>query len=218
MSLLRRATFILLREGPVAFIGRSLQYLSLLMFRYAAVYLYEHSMEQRNEAEFRPKTDGFSLKIISTNKQAGELAEEGFEDIRLLPVLVNVRKCLDSGAIAFCFFAGRELAQIGWVALDKEAKNCFDILPYQVDFSNKQACTGGTVTMPKYRGNGFMRYGYYKRFQFLLEKGYSTSRNVVERGNIASQKAHQKFNPRKYARGCYLKVLFLRFWKESPLD
>jgi hypothetical protein len=215
--LLSRAIGILREEGPVEVIRRGLKLLSQSLFRYGTFHLYEHSTDHRNEDRFSPKVHDFTFRMVSTNDEADDLVKDGFEDIRRCPVLVDVRKCLDSGAIAFCFFVGQELAHIGWVALSEEAKSCFDKLPYRVHFSDGQACTGGTVTLPKYRGNGFMQYGYFKRFQFLQEKGYSTSRNAVGSSNIASQSAHRKFSPKVYGQARYLKVAFWHWWKESAL-
>ena len=216
--LISRAVEILRREGLAPLVSRCFKYLLHYVFRYGTFYLYEHSINKRDEDLFRPKIQNSTFRIVATNEQADDLVKEGIEDIRRTSVMVNVRKCLDGGAIAFCFFVGQELAHIGWIALSKEAKNCFDILPYRVYFSNRQACTGGTVTLPKYRGKGFMQYGYYKRFQFLQDNGYSTSRNAVERNNKAAQRAHQKFDPKIYAKARYLKFVFLRLWKEVPLD
>ena len=78
------------------------------------------------------------IKIVATSQQADEMAADGF-DFRLR--FVTARRCLDKGATAFCIFSRREIAHIGWVATSEEAKNTFDPPPYQVDFSNRQACT-----------------------------------------------------------------------------
>lgn len=216
-SMLSHAIDILHREGLVSLIVRSCTYVRQCIFRYGSFCLYEHSIEQRDEEQFRPKIKDFIFRIVTTNEQVDELVKNGFEDIRKSPVIVNVRKCLDNGAIAFCFFIEQELAHIGWIALNEGSKNCFDILPYRVHFAHKQACTGGTVSLPKYRGKGFMQYGYYKRFQFLQESGYNKSRNAVARGNTAAQKAHTRFQPKIYAKAYYLQVFGWKFWKELPL-
>jgi len=63
-----------------------------------------------------------------------------------------------------------------------------------------------------------MQDGYLKRFQFLPEKGYRTSRNAVDRSNMAAQSAHQKFNPKVYGKARCLKVASWHLWKESPLS
>jgi len=215
-SLIARAKRILKTEGLASLAGRALKYLRRRLFLYENVYLYEYIMQERNEAEYIPKTQGFTLKAISTNRQADEIASEGFDDIRNYPVMVNVRRCLDKGAIAFCLFVGWELAHIGFVAMKEEAKNTFDTLPYRVDFAHGQACTGGTVTLPKYRGNGFMAYGYFKRLEFLREKGYKTSRNSVAADSKVSQRVHAKFGPKIYARARFLRVARWKFWKEVP--
>jgi RimJ/RimL family protein N-acetyltransferase len=102
--------------------------------------------------------------------------------------------------------------------MSQEAKDSFDSLPYQVNFADKQACTGGTWSNPNYRGKGLMVYGYFKRFEFLRERGFESSRNAVDEGNIASQKAHAKFGPKIYAKARYLKILGWRRWKETPIN
>lgn len=215
--LINRARYILKTEGLAVLVGRTLLYLKRRLFLFGHFYLYEYIMREMNEADYMPEIQGFTLKVVSTNRQADEIVNEGFKDFRDCPVMMNARRCLDKGAIAFCFFVGREFAHIGLVAMDEEAKNTFDILPYRVDFSHGQACTGGTVTMPKYRGNGFMIYGYFKRLEFLREKGYKTSCNAVAADNKVSQRAHAKFGPRIYARARFLRIARWTFWKETPL-
>ncbi len=190
-------------------------FLAVSFFRYENYYLYEHTFKERNEADFLPRTQDFTFKIVSSNQQADELAAAGLE---FRSNFANARRGLDKGAIAFCVFIGQELAHIGWAALSEEARKLFESLPYYgVNFSNKQACTGGTWTNPKYRGKGLMTYGYLKRFQFLKEKGIKSSRNAVEAGNIASQKVHAKFGPKIYAKARYLKILWWKYWKETPI-
>jgi len=184
------------------------------LFKYESFYLYEHTLKERNEADFLPRTRDFTLKIVSTKQQADELAAAGLD---LESYSLNARTALEKGAIAFCIIIGQDLASIGWAAMSAEAKNAFDPLPYQVNFSNKQACTGGTWTNPKYRGKNLMTYGYFQRFQFLKEKGMKSSRNAVTTGNIASQKVHAKFKPKIYARARYLRILWWQSRKETPL-
>jgi hypothetical protein len=134
-----------------------------------------------------PKIKDFTFRIISSNEQADELATDGI-DIRAYSS--KSRQGLDKGAIAFCIFIGRELGE---------------------------ACTGGTVTLPKYRGNGLMAYGYFQRFRFLRERGIVVSRNAVAKNNVISQRVHAKFNPEVHAKGYYLKILWWKFWKEVSI-
>jgi len=183
--------------------------------QYGTFYLYKHTLKERIEADFMPRIRDFTLKVVSTNKQADQMSANGFEDFR--QQFINARRGLDKGAIAFCVYVGSELAHIGWAAMSEEAKNTFDGLPYHVDFSDKEACTGGTVTIPKYRGKGLMTYGYFKRFQFLRQKGIVATRNAVNTNNIASHRAMAKFSPDMYARARYLKVLWWKSWRETQL-
>ncbi|MFC1980355.1 hypothetical protein ACFLVS_05900, partial [Chloroflexota bacterium] len=203
-------------EGLISLINRGAAFLIRSIFRYGTFYLYEHTMGNHNEADFMPRMQDFTFKLVSTNQQASELAANGFEDFRSR--FLNARRSLDNGAIAFCIFHGSELAHIGWVAITEKAKRTIDHLLYQVQFSDNQACTGGTVTVPKYRGKGFMAYGYFQRFEYLRKHGITTSLNAVNTSNIISQKVHAKFGPTIYARARYIKILWWQFWKEVPIE
>lgn len=170
--LIARAKDILQTEGLIGLARRGVSFWVYYSFRYGKFYLYKHKhdiLKERNEADFMPRITNFTFKIVSTHKQADELAASTGFDFR--QYFINARPALDKGAIAFCIFVDRELAHIGWVALTEEARKFVDSLPYRVDFDNKEACTGSTETIPKYRGNGLMAYGYFKRFQYLKERG-----------------------------------------------
>ena len=213
--LFTRARYIFKTEGLIRLLKRGFTCLAPYFLGYGNVYLYEHTMKERSETGFMPKIHDFTFEIVATNEQADKLGADGFSDFRLH--FIKAREKLDKGAIAFCVFVEHEPAHIGWVAMTEEAKDTFDRLPYRVNFSNKEACTGGTFTLPEHRGKGLMAYGYYKRFQFLRGKGIVTSRNAVETSNITSQRVHAKFGPKIYAKARYLKILRWIFWKETPL-
>jgi len=207
-----RAKDTLRKEGLISLARKGFTSLLLYFFRYQTCYVYEHTIGEMNEADFKPRIQDYTVQIISTKQQADELAAAGFE---FRSHTIHASRKLDKGAIAFCIFVGRELAHIGWIAMTEEAKKAVDHHPYYVDFANNEACTGATQTMPQYRGRGLMTYGYYIRFQFLRERGVRISRNSVDTNNIASQKVHAKFGPKICVEARYLKILRWRFWKEK---
>jgi hypothetical protein len=213
--LLERAIEIFQMEGLLPLLRRAFIFLIGYFCWYQHYYLYEHTIRLKYNADFSPKIHDFIFKIVTTNQQAEELAAAGFN---FGSHHLNARGGLDKGAVAFCFFIDSELAHLGWVGMDEAAKNCFDSLPYRVDFAAKQACTGGTWSNPKYRGKGFMSYGYFKRFEFLRDRGFKSSRNAVDEGNIVSQKAHAKFGPKMYAKARYLRILGWKCWKETLIN
>ena len=215
VSVVSKIKQVLQTEGLIPLLRRGFPFLLRYFLQYGTFYLYKHTLKERIEADFMPRIQDFTLKVVSTNKQADQMSANGFEDFR--QQFINARRGLDKGAIAFCVYVGSELAHIGWAAMSEEAKNTFDGLPYHVDFSDKEACTGGTVTIPKYRGKGLMTYGYFKRFQFLRQKGIVATRNAVNTNNIASHRAMAKFSPDMYARARYLKVLWWKSWRETQL-
>lgn len=201
-------------DGPISFLSRGLAHLVRYFFQYETYYLYKHTIYERDEADFLPKIKNFTTRIVTSNQQADELAAEGL-DFR--SYVFYARRSLDRGAIAFCIFVDRELAHVAWVAMTKEAKKDIDPLPFQVDFANREACTGGTRTIRKYRGKGLMTYSYWQRFDFLKKKGVIATRNSVATSNIASQRVHTRFNPELYAKARYLKILRWKSWKEMPM-
>jgi RimJ/RimL family protein N-acetyltransferase len=168
-----------------------------------------------NEISFTPRISDFISRVVSNNEEADQLAVEMGCDFRRSSG--NARHALDRGAVAFCVFVDSEIAHIGWVAMNKEAKNAFDPAPYYVDFANGEACTGGTFTVQKHRGKGLMAYAYCKRFEYLRDKGITTSRNAVAVDNVISLKVHAKFGPEIYARARYIRILRWTYWKEVPL-
>lgn len=220
--LLRRIKDIRKTEGFISLIKRLVVYLTRSLIHsfllYRNYYLYEHPIGSynHNEADFMPRMQNFTLEIISSNQQASELAANGFEDLRIR--FLNARRRLDRGAIAFCIFQRFELAHIGWVFMTEKIKSAIGAPPYLVRFSDNQACTGGSLTLPKYRGKGLMTYGYFKRLEYLRKQGFTSSRGSVNTSNIAAQKVHAKFGPTIYARARHVKVLLWQYWKEVPIE
>jgi len=215
-ALFTRAKVIFQTEGLVALLRAGLQFLRNI-FRYDTYYIYKHTMKERNEADFMPKIQDFTFEIVFTNQQADELAVAIGVDFRSYLYYDTAKRRLDKGAIAFCIFIENELANIGWVAMTQEAKNILDPLPYRVFFSDKEACTGGGETIPKYRGKGLQTYGYFKRLQYLREQGRIAARGSVFTNNIAAQKVDAKFDAEIIAKIHYLVILKLPFYKEIPL-
>ena len=209
-----RVKDVLQNEGLVPLLRRGFAFLVDCFFKYETLYLYEHTMKERNEADFLPKVQNFTFQVVSTNQQANELCANGFD---LRSFSIYARRRLDKGAIVFCILIGRELAHVGWVAMTEEAKNTFEPYPYRVDFLNKEACTGGDLTIPKYRRKGLQIYVSFKRTQFLWEKGIRVVRTMTAKDNIASQGVINKFNPRVCTKARYLRILRWKFWKETPL-
>ena len=125
--LLTRAKWLLQTEGLIPLLRQGFVFAASHILRYGTYYLYEHTLKERNEADFVPRIQNFTFEIISTNGQADELAAVG---LHFRASSINAKRRLDKGAVAFCFFVGQELAHIGWVAKTEEAKNTFDSLPY----------------------------------------------------------------------------------------
>ncbi|MGB2798885.1 MAG: hypothetical protein WBC82_03455 [Dehalococcoidia bacterium] len=217
-SLFKRAKHIYETEGIVALLRRAFSFVIGHFFQYQTYYILERALEnvrKLNEADFLPKIDHFDLKIVSTHQEADELEADGLE---FRSQIVNARKSLDKGAVAFCIFVGRELASIGWVAMTQEAKDSLNEPPYKVDFLNNEACVTAVWTNPEYRRMGLREYGAFKRHRFMLDHGVRTRRIVIAKRNIAFHTGSAKAGSRAYAEGRYLRILWWKSWRERPLS
>ena len=216
-ELLRRAVDVWRTDGFASMVTRGTETARSLLFQWETFYFYEHSIEERNPADFKPRIENTTVRIVRTIEDAEELAVA--TGCNLLRRFVGTRRRLQNGAIAICVFVDGEAAHIGWVALSEEAKKTLDAQRYKVNFANNEASTGGNETVPKFQGKGLMTYGYYLRFEFLRERGIKVSRNAVEKGNMASQKVHSKFGPKIYAEAHSLEVLGRRvYYKQKPIS
>jgi len=217
-ELLRRAHHIWKTEGLGLLAKRGLLYLASRSFVYEHYYLYEIDIEEQLgksiEADFLPRIDDCTLKIVFTNQEAEELELEGLE---FRSQLINSSKALDAGAIAFCIFVGRELASMAWLAMTEQAKNCLPEPKFRVDFSGNEVCLGTLWTNSKYRGMGLASYASYKRLQFSCERGKVAARAVTAEDNVATQRVDAKLGAIMNGRVHYLRILWWKSWKEKPL-
>jgi ribosomal protein S18 acetylase RimI-like enzyme len=213
--LLTRAREIFQTEGLLALLRRGFIFLAGSFFHYGNYYLYEYSVKERNATDFVPEVRHFTFKIVVSNQQADELAANF---LGLRSHVFNARQRLNKGAIAFCVLIGSELAHVGWVAVTEEAKKSLTRLPLRVGFSRNEAYTGPIFTNPKYRRMGLMVYDYYKKLEFLRDRGRVTVRAVVAENNMAVQQFYANFGAKRYAKARYFKILWWNSWKETPLD
>ena len=212
-GILARAKQVAQTEGVRPLLRRAFD---LYVFSRGRYWLYEHSLVGRDEGRFAPRVEDVTVQLVHSNAEADELAMKTGQDFRLRAM--NARRGLDHGAVFFCFFVKGELAHIGWVAMSEEARQALGVIPQRVDFDGGVAYTGGSETVPEYRRKGLMAYGYFKRFEYLRERGMRASRNAVSFDNVASHKVHGKFGPRVYARARHVRLLGLEFWKETLIS
>ncbi|MFC1847901.1 GNAT family N-acetyltransferase [Chloroflexota bacterium] len=215
-QLLRRAKDVFRTEGLIPLLIRGSHFARRGLFLYVHYYLFQCRLDGIDEAKLKPVIQDFNLEIVSSNKQADELAASmGFDFRQHLP---SARKSLDGGSIAFCVFTNGEIAHSGWVALSENAKKSMLQLPYTVDFSNGEACTGGMWTNPKYRRMGLATYVYLKRCQFLRDSGIRVTRNAVTVDNVTARRLLEKCGARIYTEGHYLRIAGWVFNKEKKLN
>jgi hypothetical protein len=216
-ELYRRARHTYREGGAVLLFRRGLGLLRYLLFEHRAYYLYSIALERDDIPEHAPEPplDSVSHKIVSSSKEAELLEEEGFEFSSRVP---DARRRLDAGAIATCVFVGHELGNIVWVATSQQAKDSLPDTPFEIDFSGGECLSGDAWTNPKFRRAGLLAFGDIERRQFQVSQGIRVSSWAIERRNIAPQRFVERLDPRIRAEGRYLRILWWRSWKETPVS
>jgi hypothetical protein len=212
---LTKARNIAYTEGSFSLIKRAFHYLGHYVFFTEEYYVREHFYGDIRVSDFLPRIKEVDFRIVSGNKVAMELAQEIGNDFR--DIVMNARRRLDAGAVAFCVFVENELASIVWVGLTPQAKKSINPQPYFIDFSNGAGCTGGGETIPKYRNMGLMAYACYHRNSFLRDHGIKMLIGIDATDNEAIYRVQSKFPSRLRARARYINLLWWKYWKETPL-
>jgi hypothetical protein len=212
---LARARNIVIGEGLSSLIKRALFHLGQYVFFTEEYYVREHYFADLKEADFLPRIKGLSVRIVSGNNNAVALAKEMGTDFR--NYILNARRRLDRGAVAFCVFIEKELASIVWIGSNKRAKESINPQPYFIDFNNGAGCTGGGETIPKYRNMGLMAYACYHRNNFMKEHDIKMLIGIDATNNEAIYRVQSRFPSRLRARAHYMNILWWKYWKETPL-
>ena len=210
-----RARFIFKAEGIRRLGIKAIKYIvRRYLYHRRVILLQEHTVVARNEADFLPRLDDYSVFVVSSSKQLRELAEKGYRNLDFSP---RALRGLDNHAVVFLIFVGKELAHSSWVMLSEEGKRLINPLPFKVDFEHGEACTGDAYTAPRYQNRGLMSYGLYLRFEYLRKAGIVKTRNTVRVDNKSSLAVGDKFNAVTYAKLRYLKILWFKSYKETAL-
>jgi hypothetical protein len=212
----KRAHHICRTEGLRGLLGRVYRFLVRRYFEYSTYYLYAKPVprpEELNDAQPIPRADGLMPRLVSSNEEVDELEAQGFEFRSHVP---NARERLDQGAVATCVFVGKELAHIGWVALNQRALDSLNEPPYKVDFANKEAVGTGAWTSPRHRGKGLTNLGAILFHMMAHDNGIETRRYAIRKSNIPSIKVQERVSD-PCGEGRYLRVLWWKSWKERSL-
>ena len=209
-TVLRRGLKLARERGPVALVTEALR---RYVFDVRHFYLYKHHHSGQGTLT---RTSAWSLEefFVMDNATADQIARER-EDFRVYSR--NAEKALHGGAVAFCVYAGPQVAHVGWIATSAKSRRVLDRLGYDIRFDEGEAWTGAAYTSKRWRGQGLLVYSCQRRFEYLKACGIEFSRAAVEMSNIPSHRATMRFNPRIYACGRQVKVFsVLRWWSERP--
>ncbi|MBE9505775.1 MAG: hypothetical protein IMY84_03085 [Chloroflexi bacterium] len=202
-----RARTILAAEGPAALLWRGARFSVRLLAKYVVIerlYLYRIDLAELPPSPDPPRLDAFTTHFLCSNEDADRVVAQGCEDVR--ERLLGSSRYLRRGAVAFCGYSGTKLVHVGWLGLSKEAKECFDDVPYAIDFARGDGCTGGVFTSSEFRGRGLMRYSYSRRLAYLKAHGCVTSRSVMRVGNEPPQRAASRTVASTRVRALHLRL------------
>ncbi len=217
-DLYREAGRVYQTEGFVRLLRRALRFLVYCVLEYRSYWLSCEpvaSLPDSDEADFLPDVERFAFHIVSSNQEADELEAKGLEFRSHVP---NGRERLDREAVALCAFAERSLVGISWLALSQRAKDTFSDPPYQVRFSTGEACVGDGWTSPDYRRMGLGRHRAWRTNEFLRERGVVAKRMASRRKAVRRNHTAPLPGRNTYAEGRYLRFLWWKSWKETPLS
>lgn len=212
---------ILYREAGVSAVIRQ-ALIALHIYENFQYYLYNEGLKlSGSESSYLPKmkVNNLTYKMLESKADLEGLISAGFifkgQDVDYL------RYVLGKGASGHFLFVGKEVASLCWTAMTGEAKKTFDSKPYKVDFGNREVCTGGNWTNPKFRNLGLSSYLVYMMHSYQMSIGKVTIRYMIEINNTPSIRSHQKlYTPTghaPYARSHFIRILGFSFWKETPL-
>ena len=208
-AVLARGRSLAREVGPVSVIVAALR-------RYVVdrrtFFLYEYRHDSPATRPGAPPS-GFDEYFVQSNDEADRLLGTRC-DFR--EVVSQARHALDSDAVAFCLYEGRDVAHVGWLATSQEARRALDRLGFEVRFDAGEAWLGAVYTVPRYRNRGLLAYSARRRFEYLRHAGFSTSRSAIETNNAASKRVQTHFEPHVYAVGRLFKFLRWRRWSERP--
>ena len=217
-ALVTRAKQLYQSDGFIALLRRGFAFLLYCFLQYRTYHIYKDHLEdlpELDETAFLPRVENVTLKLVSSNEEADGLEAEGLEFRSLVP---HASEVLEHGATACCIFVGHELVHIGWAATTQQAKDSLGEPPFRVDFSRNQSCTGGVWTSPRYRRTGLLSYSLLVRYHALRARGGADNLCAVARTNTAAQVGYGGSVPAPYAEGRYLRILWWKSWRETPLS
>lgn len=219
LAAFRRWQNILKGEGLLAAIKMTYSFLVRRFFAYDNLYLYRVILEDElNKPEYTPRIKNFSLKIITSNKQAEELIASGFN---LDWFVIGADKRLRQGAVAFCIFVEKQLVYITWLAMNTQARDAIADIPRPVDFANKEAYTGWAFRSPKQwrSSGGFTAYMHFSIVHFLRQRGFKAYNfETAKKNTIMHNTLLKRLNIKPYRQAHNIKLLWWKSWWERDIQ
>jgi len=175
-----------------------------------------------DEARLKLKLNNVKCQIISSNQEADKLELENYK-FRSYPTnhnngLTTYSLRLNQGAIAFCTFVRDDFAAITWVIPSQYVQDRIKTLPIKVGYSNHEAFARGAWVNPKYRKLGVYGFTISNRDKFLTGLGINVLWNAIETSNETGQALQRTVGSIKSGRGRLVRILFWKFWRQTPED
>jgi hypothetical protein len=210
-------------SGLLALLKDSLRFMVKPFYQHNTYYLSKYDVSKSLSLNTNPpmcKNYELNFKVVSSNKEAEQLEREGFEfrsyRNNIAHYTNSPARLLDYGLLAFCTFAGKELAAISWIIPSQQTQDKVKAPPLKVNYSENEAFPRGAWSNPKYRGLGIYRYNNFNRDKYLSEKRINILRAAISVRNETGPGLLQALGTRKYGEATLTRILFWKFWKEKP--
>jgi hypothetical protein len=199
-----------------------LRFLVRFLYQHDSYCLFEYDVCKSLSIKTNPpicKNYELNFKVVSSNREAQQLENEGFEFRSYRDHFnhssASSTRLLEYGLLAFCTFAGKELAAISWIIPSQKSQNKLKAPPLKVNYSDNEAFPRGAWSNPKYRGLGIYRYNNFNRDQYLREAGINILRAAIDVRNKTGLGLLQALGTRKYGEATLTRILLWSFWKET---
>jgi len=210
---------VLKHEGIMSLIKKGLMFLSHRFFVFEDYYIVVSNnmdIDKEVEADYLPKVEDHCWWMLTTNQEADELVADGFE---LGAYELNLRTLLDKDAIAFCNFAGKELAHFSVLADNPRGKKAVEPLPFSVDFEHGQIVVGRALTVPKFRRLHFRKYNGYLMRKYRWARGKVSTKYPIQVNNYPALAIAAQPPERQIVSKCrFIKILWFKYFKETEMN
>jgi len=203
-----RANQVLRTEGLGAFMAKSLQHLTRLVYTNDIYLVFELTFGYTDFSDFVPKGTEADLRVICSPEDLAVLSAEGYDLSRL--DLTRARRYLAKQGMLFCIFIQGRVANQLWVSMNRDTD--FDPIARHFNYQGG-ALLGASYTWPEYRRLGLYIYSMSQTCKVLKAKGVPKAMATVAPSIIPAIKVVNELGFRQVGTGRLVRFLAWTDWR-----